>query len=75
MYCSRHPDRCEERRERWAKMTDEQRVAENTRVSAFLEAAEAKRQRELFMGFGTIGGFAVVLGGALWAAIAWPTKT
>lgn len=56
-------------------MTDEQRVAENTRVSAFLEAAEAERQRELFMGFGAIGGLAMVLGGALWAAIAWPTKT
>jgi hypothetical protein len=74
MYCTRHRDRCEERRERWEKMTDEQRAAENAQVNAFLDDAEAKRNRALFTGLGIIGGIGTVLGVAMWAAFARPLK-
>jgi hypothetical protein len=69
MYCTRHRDRCEERRERWANMTDEQREAENTRFNAFLNDAAAKRKNDLFTGLGIIGVVAAALGTGTWMAV------
>jgi hypothetical protein len=69
MYCTRHRDRCEERRERWTNMTDEQRRAENDRFNQFLDGAAAKRKNDLVAGLGIIGLVAAALGGGAWLAV------
>jgi hypothetical protein len=73
-YCSRHRDACKRRRERWEKMSDEERAEESGRFNAFLKASEEERSRELWIGLQVVAAASAAMVGFGYWLVKGPLK-